>query len=162
MMTGLLQVLNSDNNKRQHKIYIKSSHPGPMLSFQGDLSDFAQDHLKDFWSTLGWKMVRDKGFRLHGNINPFLLDIDLDCYSFYCNDFIFPWLDEVYRERYFKISDYHTTKGFTGKRVFQSLINKAGFVTIATEPKPCGGEEKSNKILNDVNRLLFDDELKIN
>ncbi len=70
-----------------HKVFIKSSHPGPMLDYQGDLCDFAKDHLKDFWKTINWGVVRGDGFKFKDNIAPFLLDIDLDCFCIYWSDF---------------------------------------------------------------------------
>lgn len=150
-----------DMHGAKHKIFIKSCHLGPMLAYQGDLSDGARDHLRVFWNTIGWEIVRGKGFNFKKNIEPFLFDIDLDCFSIYWSDFEFPWLEEVYKERYFKISDYGPTQGLYGKKVFQDFIKNSGFITIAKEPVPCGGEDKSNKILIDVKDYLFDGNLKI-
>lgn len=152
----------SDNNGVNHNIFIKRSHPGPMLEYQGDLSDYTRDkELKLFWETISWYLVPKQGFSFKGKIEPFLLDFDLDCFSMSWEEFTFPWPKEIYEKKYFKISDYWSTKHQTGKDYLHNLIKFAGFITIATEPGCCGNEGKSKTILNDLNNLLFDNKMQI-
>lgn len=54
---------------------------------------------------------------------------------------------------------YDTTEGWSGKNFFDKLVTRAGLITIAAEPKHCGGPRKSMEILGKVNSYLFDNRL---
>jgi hypothetical protein len=144
-----------------HRVILKTGHLGYMLKYQGDLSDAIREkYLREFWDILGWSFKKGKGYWFNDDRPPFLLDIDLDCFSYVWDEFTFPWPEEVYNKRYLTRSEYATVKWLSGKDVFKEMVNRAGMITIATEPGCCGGEEKSEQILNDVNRILLDGQLE--
>lgn len=84
----------------------------------------------------------------------YILDLDLD--YFVKSKVYSHQLDEVEpytREEIAEIID-------PGSELFQELFQKLEGITIATEPRYCGGILKSNRILEHVLQLLFNDELK--
>jgi hypothetical protein len=142
---------------KNHNVIIKSAHPGQMLDHQGEMADLClAREQRTFWDILGWSRGSGGVFGVSDDQPPFLLDIDLDCFAFRWEDFVFPWPDEVYQARYLDESEYHTTRGLSGKIIFNELLKHAGMITIATEPGCCGSNEKSNKILQDLERLILD------
>ena len=85
----------------------------------------------------------------------------LDAFVVNWEGYVFPWSDEVFLDRFLKPSDYITTRGWTGKRFFSALVERAGAIVIAREPKLCGGPEKTSQVWRQVNRFLFDDQLVV-
>ncbi|MBD3337767.1 MAG: hypothetical protein GF353_01575 [Candidatus Lokiarchaeota archaeon] len=152
-----------DNNNIKHKIIIKHSHPGNLLHYQGDLSDTARStELESMWKILNWKFSPEmQCFNFYKNTKRIILDFDLDAFIVQWEEYLFPWPDEVFDDRYLKESEYYTTNGWTGKKFVRKLIEKAGIITIASEPTCCGNEVKSEIVFNKLNKYIFDDELKI-
>lgn len=146
------------------RVVFKTGHLGHMLEYQGHLADHASSRSHaDFWDILGWRFEQGIKYWFNDERPPFLLDIDLDCFSFELasGEFTIPWPDEVYEKWYLAETDYGMTYKTTGKDVFQGLVERSGLITIATEPGCCGSKEKSEQILNDVNRILLDGTLEV-
>ncbi len=141
--------------------YLKSlESPGAELNNGRKLGDLCNRiPNKKIWDDLNWVHLNQKGFEFKRSDEKFLLDIDLDCFAINWNGYYLPWPEEVYRGEFYKKSDNHIP--WTGKRFFDGLVKQAGLLTIAMEPNHCGGDEKANIILNDINKFLFDDRLKL-
>lgn len=137
-------------------------HPGRLLDNQGELSDiFKRNKYQAIWDLLNWHPVGINGFTFHSDPLPIILDIDLDSFCIHWEEFIIPFPEEVFDRYYYVPSTYRTTKGWSGKRFFDKLIERAAFISIALEPNCCGGREKSIEVLNRINKMLFDNKLQL-
>lgn len=146
----------SDHMGTPHRLEIPNL-PGRALEYQGSLSDISvREKFEPLWKTLGWESEGGKVFQFKSEEIRFHLDIDLDCFAIRWQEYIFPWLEEVWSEEFLKTSDYFTTEGWTGKKFFEAILQRAGLLTIAREPSFCGGDEKAKRILHDLDRFLFD------
>jgi len=103
---------------------------------------------------LGWQP--NNGFT--GDKN-FLLDIDLDCFTFEHDGVYSLWETEHYESEF--IRDFYDNIGWTGQRFIHDLIDKSGLITIAREPEHCGSWENSNTVLQMVNSYLFSNRLNL-
>lgn len=149
-----------DMSGNNHHIEARTSLPGPMLGYQGELSDLAyEERYKHLWGLLGWEYVLREGFKFTEEDEKILVDIDLDAFAMRWEDFLFPWPDEVFEDWFLKESDYFTTMGWSGKKFLGHFIDKSGLVTIAREPSCCGGEGKADEIFQKVNKHIFDNGL---
>lgn len=149
----------SDHTGQPHRIYRSHSLPGEAFGFQGDLSDGARsEELEPLWDILGWRAV-DGRFELTHR-EPLLLSIDLDAFAMRWEDFTFAWRPEVWERRFLEPSDYFTTTGWTGKDFVRELLSFSGVVAIAREPSHCGGEDEAAQILEDLNEIVFDGNLR--
>lgn len=83
---------------------------------------------------------------------PFVLDIDLDCFSCECEDHTMAWPEDVFVERY--INEPHTLY------FIKNLISRASFITICRESGCCGGIGEANRILELLDYYWFDGALK--
>lgn len=81
-------------------------------------------------------------------IAPFILDIDLDCFSDAFRDKTVAWPEQMFCDEFF---GKHETAYF-----IRQLIKRASFVTISRESACCGGIGESNKILGYLDRYWFD------
>ena len=86
-----------------------------------------------------------------GDIKPFVLDIDLDCFSTDCFDHTIAWPEAIFIERYQnpKVSSF-----------IHYLINRASLITICRETGCCGGVGEANRILELLDYFWFDGALK--
>lgn len=149
-----------DHTGQTHRVEIRPKYIGDSLESQGDLSDLVRrTELSELWEILGWQFIPKKRFEFTETDKKILIDIDLDFFTMEWSDFIFPWPNEVFKKKFYKPSDYSSTKGWTGKMFFDGLLNKAGLITVAREPDCCGGEKKAKKIFKKLNRYFFDNQL---
>jgi len=140
-----------------HRIEL-AALPGRELQYQGRLSDVARKKcLSELWSILGWRHAPADGFAFAQKTGQILLDFDLDCFVVHWKEYYFPWPDEVFCNEFYRVSDYSSTKGWSGKRFLDGLVHRAAVVTVAMEPNHCGGEDKAQIILGKVGRFLFSD-----
>jgi len=132
------------------------------LQNQGALSDLAKRSLyKYLWGILDWQLIPKNGFNFGTNLRKILLDFDLDCFTVSWRECNFAWPDKIFLKEFFTESTYYTTQGWNGKGFVDSLIKKAGLVTIALEPGCCGGKQESDDILKKTNKYLLDDRLGV-
>ncbi len=82
------------------------------------------------------------------DINPFILDFDLDCFTTECQGRTFAWPEMIFVEDYEYNPKVHS--------FIHSLIEKASLITICREPGCCGGIGESNKILSYLDRYFFE------
>jgi hypothetical protein len=150
----------NDHRGNEHSIRLLGDIYSELL-YQGQLSDISQhSYLKPIWDLLSWGPMRDYTFGFSPNDEPIFLDLDLDCFCVHWEDFKFPWPEEVYGERFFRNSNYDSTANWNGILFFDELLKRAGNISISREPDYCGGEIKAQKILEDVIRLLFHNNIK--
>lgn len=83
--------------------------------------------------------------------NPFVLDFDLDCFTYEEDGKTRAW-----SEQHFK--DYYANPEVN--YFMCTLFDRASFITICREPKCCGGLGESNKILCYLDKYFFDGCLK--
>lgn len=82
---------------------------------------------------------------------PFVLDFDLDCFTTECEDKVYAWPELIFRRMYY---DNSKVRCF-----MRDLISRSQFITICREPGCCGGLGESNKILEYLDRYLFEGNL---
>ena len=124
------------------------------FDYQGKLSDLARrEELESIWEIINWKHIPKSGFVMQDD--PILLDFDLDYFTYKWRGRSYAWRNDFYEIEFNKISDYFTTKGWTGKRFLNRLIKRAPFITIAKESRSCGEEMKSNNILKQLSTKFF-------
>lgn len=122
--------------------------------YQGALADWAKDYLlKPIWDIIGWKSIPKSGFTM--DEQPVLVDFDLDYFTFPWRGRNYAWRDDFYNKEFDEISSYSTTTGWSGEKFLNKLIQKASFITIAREPRCCGGKEESDSILNKLSEKFF-------
>ena len=157
-LAGLLnnELEFNDCRGERHRIFLPGL-PKTGLDYQGDLSDLARHtELRELWGLLGW------GSRATGELSfaeqrpKLFLSIDLDCFIICWREYLLPWVHEVYEKEFLTASTYGPTKGWTGKKFFDGLLASAGVIDIAREPDCCGGSEKADHVLADINRYIFD------
>lgn len=82
---------------------------------------------------------------------PFILDFDLDCFTTECEEKIYAWPETIFRRMYYE----HDEVRF----FMREIISRSQFITICREPGCCGGIGESNKILEYLDRYLFEGNL---
>lgn len=87
-----------------------------------------------------------------GDIKPFVLDFDLDCFTTECREKTYAWPEKIFIDEYFESSN--------ARYFMESLLNRTSFITICREPECCGGIGEANKILNYLDRYFFDGALR--
>lgn len=133
--------------------------PGGAMEHQGELVDrVCRDLHGPLWRTLAWE-PHNESFRFAPQAPPIFLTIDLDCFVGRQVDVIVPFHSKVYARHFHAPSTL--APGWTGTRFFQALLARAGCIDIAREPGCCGGEDNSEEVLRDVDRHLFDGELRL-
>lgn len=85
-------------------------------------------------------------------IYPYVLDIDLDCFTGEIRNKTIRWPEQIFLDEF--LSNYETGRFMT------TLIERASFITISREPGCCGGMGESNKILQYLDRYWFKGALK--
>ena len=88
----------------------------------------------------------------NGDIAPFVLDIDLDCFSTDCEDKTIAWPEAIFAERYqnnIKVSTF-----------VRHLISRASLITICRETGCCGGIGEANRILELLDYYWFEGSLR--
>jgi hypothetical protein len=151
----------SDHQGDEHRIELLSL-PLEELKRQGRLSDSCRkNNLSELWSILDWGFIPQKGFFFKENAKDIILDFDLDCFVMTWKDYTFPWPDEVFEKEFLHKSKYWSTEGWSGKKFLDGLVNRAKLLTIAREPKFCGGDKKANVTISKVNNFLFDNKLSL-
>lgn len=149
-----------DHLGQEHKIWTNPSLPGECFGHQGSLNDPARSYeLEPLWDLLDWE-VRAEGLGFKDGAEAVLVSLDLDAFVMEWEDFTFAWRDEIWTKRFLHLSTYGTAGGWSGKRFMQALLKRAGMLTIAREPKHCGGEVEMQQVFDDLNRFVFDGALE--
>jgi hypothetical protein len=144
----------TDSRGKLHRIF-HLGRPCKELSHKGVLADEEHDSVKDgMWELFGWKpSITDAGFS-----GKYLLDIDLDFFTFGWDRYTFPFNKEIYEGEF--LSPCSSQYGDTIPAEFvRKLARDAGLVTMAAEPHFCGGKSKSKSIFTDINYMLFEGNL---
>ena len=87
-----------------------------------------------------------------GNVYPFILDFDLDCFTTECCSKRYAWPERIFKEKYVNNATVYS--------FVKNLIRRSSIITICREPDCCGGIGESNKILSYLDCYLFDGVLK--
>ena len=152
-----------DHLGESHKIRLAKFPNRGALGFQRELSDLGKAFAhQDLWDLLGWVHDPERGFGFAPGRERVLLDFDLDTFMMVWRGHYFSWADKVFVKELLEESHYITTKGWTGQKFIQGLIDKAGLITIARETEMCNGEGViMDEILERLNRYVFDSRLNI-
>lgn len=138
-------VENRTNTKdAEHKIY-SIGHLAGELGNRGCLGD-------SMISEPYYKLIRDSMQYHHQNFDkgmvyPFVLDIDLDCFSTEVMGHTVAWPEFIFYKEY--VEDHRAYNFMT------QLIDRASIITISREPGCCGGLYESNKILGYLDKYFF-------
>jgi hypothetical protein len=150
-----------DDHRGQRHCIIVLGSVRTALQHQGDLSDLARfDELRELWRMLGWRH-EDETFTFATGTPKIFLTVDLGCFVVSWREYLFPWPEEVYTTEFLSPSTCWSTKGWTAKTFFHGLLDNAGVLDIARDPWFCGGEEKADRILADLNQHVFDGVLQL-
>ncbi len=127
-----------------HRIY-SIGHLSGELSNRGCLGD-------SMISAPYYEMIRDTMQYHHqefdcGIIYPFVLDIDLDCFSADVMGHTVAWPESVFCNEYVEDVRVYT--------FMKQLIDRASIITISREPGCCGGLYESNMILSYLDKYFF-------
>lgn len=134
-----------------HRIDVLA-RPNSELGYQGGLGDSIRVN-QSAWDVLGWGRVDDRRWFLKGQ-EPVLFDIDLDYFAIMWDDYTFPWPGEIFEAEFLEPSQQYTTLGRTTQDFFVGLLDQAGLVTIATEPRHCGdGDVDGGKVAHILDHL---------
>jgi hypothetical protein len=154
----------NDHGGKQHRIRIIKSLANSLIYPQGELSDITREkEYGEIWEILGMQFIPQEGFKFKEPLEKIILDIDLDCFTMKWvigQEYIFPWPDDIF------VREFATEFGqwpikWSGKMIFNKLVEKAALITIAREEDFCGGKEKCDHILKKANHYLFDDHLQV-
>lgn len=129
------------------------------LDGRGYLSDLHRLNLLDkLWEDFGWTF-EDAKFHFKNDRNPYILDIDLDCFTcnVYCKTVAIA--SEILEQKLYEgISSthhsYYDSVSFVKKLAEDSCVN-----TICFESNYCGGIRQAHQIFNKIDELFFDSEL---
>lgn len=148
-----------DGQGQEHKIFIFSSFPVDELHSTGWLINIPKmEENKPMMDIIEWGFQEGRGFNFLNENKNLALVIDLDCFTIDWKDELILWPDECFEAKFSKPKGYHKWSGY---KFINSLLPKLGTITIAKEPDYCGDMASANKLLNQVNKYLFEDKLKI-
>lgn len=126
---------------------------------QGVLVDQEYVANKRLWDTLDWRVKPGIGFEMGDS--PILFDIDLDHFTFDYRSTVYPWTRSIYNTE-FPSRREQRANGISVKVFIQKLIKRSPFVTIAMEPRCCGGSKASKNILGNLNKDFLDGSISDN
>ena len=139
----------TDISGRSHHIYT-ADHIWNGLDYQGWISDGARRReLEPLWQIIGWN-PRQKNFFPERN---FVLDIDLDCFSSSSWDQTLSMRTDVFNYLFTKRVGY---SNMSAKDWMIKCIDKAKYISIATESVHCGGIYEMMNTFYNLDKALFD------
>ena len=148
----------TDSSGTNHRLY-HLGRPMQELSYKGAFADNKHKSVSQgLWDTLGWDPSLPG---LVGNPPQFILDIDLDFFTFAWDMYTFPFTEEIYDGEFLCPCQSSYYEEYLPLAFIRELARKTTFLTIACEPNFCGGQGKSHKILSDINNLFLENELII-
>lgn len=145
----------TDHRGVSHQVW-KLSHLWYELDYQGNLSDLVRgQQLDPLWDILHWKPCGDT---IYSGDPRLVLDMDLDCFSTVVDGALVPWPELLLRER-FERRQTEGCKGLSAKDFLRWLEPQVAFRTIAKESPYCGGMQASQRILNALDKILWNSKL---
>lgn len=138
-----------------HRVY-RLARPGEELAWKGALSDPEQPAAKaGLWKTSGW----DAHTRKVEPPDGYVLDFDLDAFTFSWERYTFPYTEEIWKGEYLRPVQSSAGEDFTAAEFVRELARGAQLLTIATEPGFCGGAGNAERILEKLDKHIFCGEL---
>ncbi len=147
----------NDNILDRHEHYVTSDgrthqlhdipHLDTCLCDRSILTDpiLVQPWYQEVRSIIGYDM--ETRF-VEDEVQPFVLDFDLDCFTGVIADTYLAWPESIFRKKY--------VDNWLSNGLLRQLIDTAKFITICREPSCCGGFGESNKILSYLDRYFFE------
>ena len=146
-----------DAHDMPHRIFYLD-RPVHELTYKGALADRSHEAVAaGLWEILQWEPGEMK---IRCDNGGFLLDFDLDYFTFSWDRYVMPFTDEIYEGEFGQPCQSHYYEEYLPRDFIRELSRKAGIITIASEPHFCGGPEKSRTILKKSNPILFEDQLR--
>lgn len=147
-----------DASGKLHRIF-HLGLPGRELSYKGALADPEHEAASEgLWEVMGWNPRTGAMERKTGG---FVLDIDLDFFTISWETYTIPFPEEVYRGEFFEPRESPNHAEYPPVTLIRALSGAAGVITVACEPDFCGGERNARRILEDVNRYIFESALDV-
>ncbi|MBN1291474.1 MAG: UPF0489 family protein [Candidatus Latescibacteria bacterium] len=145
-----------DSSGTAHRFY-KLGRLKKELSYKGVLTDKDHQAVKSgLWNTLGWDPAVCE---ISGDMPNLIVDIDCDYFTFFWDTYVLPFTEEIF-EGEFKYpcqSSFYST--YEPVRFIRSILRRASVLTLVTEPDFCGGKEKCEAIVSNINNFIFDGNL---
>lgn len=144
----------TDSLGRAHHLF-SVGHVYSGLGHHGWLTDFAApERFRRCWSALGWN-----GRRFEGDLPaPLVVDFDLDCFTIAAPGARrIAWPLEI-MEELFRTSGAPDTH-YDARSFLRWLMSRAAFVTICRESRYCGGSKQAQRVLEQLDRLIFNSEI---
>lgn len=129
------------------------------ISDRGALGDIANQDYDRLRRSLNWKKLESGKLGFGGKMNPFVFDIDLDCFSTEVLDRTISIPRKILYEKLSSKEDLKNVEYSSTIDFVRDLITKSEVVTICLESNFCGGIREAQKIFNSIDDLLFDGEL---
>lgn len=146
-----------DQNGKVHEIYALS-HLDDELDERGTLGDYVKCE-KSYLRTrqiLQFNENNTQDFS-EAEIYPFILDFDLDCFSYDCVNRRIAWPESIFIEKYIQHDNYNL---MSPQQFIKELIKRSEVITICREHNSCGGLGESFKILHYLDKYFFNNNLK--
>ncbi len=129
--------------------------PAAEMSYKGALACDGHETFADgLWDILGWTPDRP-GSPSFGR--RCLVDFDLDFFTFSWRRYTMPFTPEIYAGEFFTPCQSTHYDDLMPADFIRSLAVNAGAVSLALEPRFCGGPSKAKTILADVCGRLFEE-----
>lgn len=121
----------------------------PHLSFSLDNRGCLGDSMiKEQYYTAVRDTLQYHGWFDNAPVYPYVLDIDLDCFSADLRDKMVAWPKQMFVDEFFSTPERAA--------FINALINRASLITISREPGCCGGMGESHKILQYLDKYWFE------
>jgi hypothetical protein len=148
----------TDSHNIVHRVF-HLGRPCQELSFKGALADTAHELVPEgLWEVFSWN-PSVPGITENGK--EFILDIDLDYFTFSWDRYTFAFNDEIYEGEFFSSCQSSFYDDYIPLEFIRELIRKSVLITLVTEPAFCGGSQKAQTILENINDLFFEKELNV-
>lgn len=127
------------------------------LSFQGWLTDQAQTYkYSPIWDLIGLDEHENFHLSQEKKKTKFIVDFDLDCFTTNLEGFTIPFPKEIFYKLFETYNNYSNIKPAD---FLINLISESEFVTIARESDFCGGIQNNSIIFNNINEVIFENQL---
>lgn len=136
-----------NDSEQKHKLYTLE-HLDVEVGNRGKLGD--SSYQEEEYQYL--RQIFSYNNRMGPIVKPYILDIDLDCFSAECVDRTIAWPEDILYRKY--------VANVQSNMLLNQLLGNSRIITICREPECCGGLGESNKILYYIDKYFFSHQLR--